>query len=146
MKRAGKTGLAIVLLLVCSLTALAREETVQELKAQAESANASDRAKLALEIARRQLDAADKAYTAGQVPEAQTLLADVVTYAQKAGDAARKARKHIKRTEIEVRKMSRRLQEIKPNLEIDNREPVQDAINHLEHVRTELLMDMFSER
>jgi hypothetical protein len=70
----------------------------------------------------------------------------VVTYAQKAGDAARQSRKHIKRTEIEVRKMSRRLQDLKPTVDLDSRQPVQDAINRLEHIRTQLLMQMFSER
>jgi hypothetical protein len=139
-------GFALLLMLACSLAAVAREETVDELKAKVGSAKSSDQPKLCLEIARLQLDAAEKSYQGGQLPQAQELLKDVVDYAQKAGDAARQSRKHIKKTEIEVRKMSRRLQDLKPTVDLDSRQPVQDAINRLEHIRTQLLMQMFSER
>lgn len=135
-----------VLLLLAALPVVARQETIEELKAKAASAKTSDQPKLCLEISRRQLDATEKAYQDSQLPQAQKLLKDVVDYAQKAGDAARQSRKHIKKTEIELRKMSRRLQDLKPTVDVDNRAPVQDAINHLEHIRTQLLMEMFSER
>ncbi|HEV2116369.1 MAG TPA: hypothetical protein VGR48_10115 [Terriglobales bacterium] len=146
MKGRGQVGFVVLLVLACSLAALAREQTLDELKTKLSSAKVSDQPKLCLEIARRQLDAAEKSYQGGQVPEGQALVKDVVDYAQKAGDAARESRKHIKKTEIEVRKISRRLQDLKPTLDVDSRPPVQDAINHLEHIRTELLMQMFSER
>jgi hypothetical protein len=136
--------LVVLLVLACSLAALARRQTLEELKAKLSSAKLSDQPKLCLEIARRQLDAMQKAYQAGQTGEAQKLLQEVVQYAQQAGDAARKSGKHIKKTEIEVRKMSRRLQDLKPTLDVDSRPPVQDAIDHLEHIRTQLLMEMFS--
>lgn len=143
MKR--RSQAVAILLLLAALPALARQETVDELKAKLASSSESDQPKLCLEIARRQLDATEKAYQEAQLPQAQTLLQDVVDYAQKAGDAARKSHKHIKKTEIEVRKMSRRLQDLKPTVDLDSRQPVQDAINHLEHIRTQLLMQMFSE-
>ena len=143
MKR--RSQAVALLLLLAALPALARQETVDELKAKLASSSESDQPKLCLEIARRQLDATEKAYQEAQLPQAQALLQDVVDYAQKAGDAARKSHKHIKKTEIEVRKMSRRLQDLKPTVDLDSRQPVQDAINHLEHIRTQLLMQMFSE-
>jgi hypothetical protein len=146
MRNRSQLGFALLLVLACSLAALAREQTLDELKAKLSSAKVSDQPKLCLEIARRQLDAAEKSYQGGQIPEGQELVKDAVDYAQKAGDAARESRKHIKKTEIEVRKMSRRLQDLKPTLDVDSRQPVQDAINRLEHIRTELLMQMFSER
>lgn len=146
MNRRSQAAVAVLLLLACALpAALARQETVDELKAKLASAKESDQPKLCLEIARLQLDATEKAYTASQLPQAQALLKEVVDYAQKAGDAARQSHKHIKKTEIEVRKMSRRLQDLKPTVDVDNRQPVQDAVNHLEHIRTQLLMQMFSE-
>ena len=136
---------AALLLLACSL-AFARKDTLEELKAKLSSAKLSDQPKLCLEIAQQQLDASEKAYQASQTQQAQSLLQEVVNYSQKAGDAARQSRKHIKKTEIEVRKMSRRLQDLKPTVDLDSRQPVQDAINRLEHIRTQLLMQMFSER
>ena len=138
-------GFVLLLVVACSLAAVARQETVDELKAKVGSAKASDQPKLCLEIARLQLDAAEKSYQGGQLPQAQALLNEVVDYAQKAGDAARQSHKHIKKTEIDVRKMSRRLQDLKPTVDLDSRQPVQDAISHLEHIRTQLLMQMFSE-
>ncbi len=146
MSRRGQIGLAVLLLLASALTAMARQETVEELKAKLNSAKPADQPKLCLEIARRQLDAVQQAYQATQNEQAQKLLQEVVQYAQQAGDAARQSRKHIKKTEIEVRKMSRRLQDLKPTLDVDSRQPVQEAIDRLEHVRTQLLMQMFSER
>jgi hypothetical protein len=145
MNRRSQAAVAVLLLLACALPALARQETVDELKAKLASAKESDQPKLCLEIARLQLDATEKAYREAQLPQAQALLKEVVDYAEKAGDAARHSHKHIKKTEIEVRKMSRRLQDLKPTVDVDNRQPVQDAVNHLEHVRTQLLMQMFSE-
>jgi hypothetical protein len=143
MKR--RSQAVAILLVLAALPALARQETVDELKAKLPSTKEADQPKLCLEIARQQLDATQKAYENSQLPQAQALLNDVVDYAQKAGDAARKSRKHIKKTEIEVRKMSRRLQDLKPTVDVDNRQPVQDAINRLEHIRTQLLLEMFSE-
>ena len=146
MKARNQLAVAILLLAAVSLPLRARQETVDELKTKLASTKESDQPKLCLEIARLQLDASEKAYQASQVPQAQELLKDVVDYAQKAGDAARQSRKHIKKTEIEVRKMSRRLQDLKPTVDLDSRPPVQDAINRLEHIRSQLLMQMFSER
>lgn len=145
MRTPRQVAVAVLLVAVVSVPLLARQETVDELKAKLGSAKESDQPKLCLEIARLQLDASEKAYQASQLPQAQALLNDVVDYSQKAGDAARQSHKHIKKTEIEVRKMSRRLQDLKPTVDIDSRQPVQDAINRLEHIRTELLMQMFSE-
>jgi hypothetical protein len=145
MRSQTQIAIAVLLLLAC-LPVAARQETIKELKAKAASAKTSDQPKLCLEISRRQLDATEKAYRANQLPQAQKLLEEVVDYAQKAGDAARQSRKHIKKTEIELRKISRRLQDLKPTLDVDSRQPVQEAINHLEHIRTQLLMEMFSER
>ena len=146
MKARNQLAVAILLLAAVSLPLRARQETVDELKTKLASTKESDQPKLCLEIARLQLDASEKAYQASQVPQAQALLKDVVDYAQKAGDTARQSRKHIKKTEIEVRKMSRRLQDLKPAVDLDSRPPVQDAINRLEHIRTQLLMQMFSEK
>ncbi|HEU5335535.1 MAG TPA: hypothetical protein VFU27_06205 [Terriglobales bacterium] len=146
MKHSRKIAIAVLVLLACAPAALARHETLEGLKAKLAAAKPSDQPKLCLEIARRQLEAMDKAYQGGQVPQAQTLLHDVVGYAQRAGDAALKSHKHIKKTEIEVRKMSRRLQDLKVTLDVDSRPPVQDAVNRLEHIRSQLLNQMFSDK
>lgn len=140
----GVAALLVLTVLGCSLPALARRETVEDLKAKLHTAKVSDQPRICVDIARLQLEDMEKAYSAGQIPQAQKLLQEVVDYSQQAGDAARKSRKDIKRTEIELRKMSRRLLDLKPTLDLDSRPPVQEAIDRLEHIRTQLLMQMFS--
>lgn len=141
----GVAALLVLTVLGGSLPALARRETVEDLKAKLHTAKVSDQPRICLDIARHQLEDMEKAYSAGQIPQAQKLLQEVVDYSQQAGDAARKSRKNIKRTEIELRKMSRRLLDLKPTVDVDSRPPVQEAIDRLEHIRTQLLMQMFSE-
>ena len=135
-----------LIIAVCSSICLAREDTLEELKAKAQTATAADQAKFYIQIAHLQLGAADKAYAAGQTPEAQNAIRDVASYSEKAGEAALKSGKHQKNTEIELRKMARRLRDIQPTLNVEDRAPVQDAIDRLEHVRSQLLMSMFSKK
>src|SRR5437016_7959532 len=120
-----------------------KEEPVEELKARVESAKPSERIDLCLKIAERQLDTADKLYTNGKVDEAKALIQEVVTYSEQARDAATGSGKKLKNAEISVRKMANKLRDVKHNLNFEDQPPVQEAIDHLERVRTDLLARMF---
>ena len=119
------------------------EQTVAELKARVESAREEDRPGICVGIAARQLDAAAKLYTAGNPQEARNAIEDVATFSEKARDAASKSGKKLKPTEIAVRKMAHKLRDMKRTLSFEDQAPVQDAIDRLEHVRTDLLTKMF---
>lgn len=136
---------AAVLLILSGMiwSASARELTLAELKAKAESAKPADQPKLFTEIARRELDAVDKQYKDGQSEQAQTSLKEVVSYSERAGKASTESGKHLKGTEIEVRKMTQRLKDMKPTVSFEDRPPIQDAIDHLEHVSDLLFKRMF---
>jgi hypothetical protein len=121
-----------------------KEETLEELKARVDSATLEQRVGLCLEIAERQLDAADKLYTANNVDGGRAAVSDVITYSEKARDAAVESGKKLKQAEISVRKMAHKLRDIKGTLNFDDQAPVQDAVNHLEKVRTDLLTKMFN--
>jgi len=145
MNLAVKSAMLVVLTATwCLGLAADGDQSVTDLKAKAESAKIADQPKLFLEIARRQLEATEKAYAAGETKQAEALLKDVSTFAEKAGGAATKSGKQLKHIEIEVRKMSRRLSNTERALTVEERPPVQDAIDKLEHVRTEMLTTMFS--
>lgn len=134
----------IVAALLASLLALAyKTETLQELMARADSARIEDRPALCIEIAERQLKAADQLYSAGKVDEARAALQDVVTYSEKAHDAAIQSGRRIKNAEIALRKMAAKLRDIKRSLNFDDQAPVQAAADRLESLRTELLSHMF---
>jgi polyhydroxyalkanoate synthesis regulator phasin len=133
-----------VLLLGTSFLALAsKPETLQELMNRAESARVEDRPVLCVEIAERQLKAADELYTAGKVDEARAALQDVVAYSEKAHDAAMQSGKKVKNTEIALRKMAAKLRDIKRSLNFDDQAPVEAAADRLESLRTDLLSHMF---
>ena len=134
--------MAAVLLVTC-LAFAAKQETLQELMTRCDSAKVEDRPALCAEIAERQLKSADELYTAGKVDEARSALKDVVTFSEKAHDAAIQSGKRVKNTEIEFRKMAAKLRDIKRTVNFDDQEPIQAAADRLEALRTELLTHMF---
>ncbi|MBV9574065.1 MAG: hypothetical protein JOY93_08420, partial [Acidobacteriales bacterium] len=58
-------------------------------------------------------------------------------------DAATKSGKHLKDTEIALRKMAAKLRDIKRIASLEDQRQVQEATDHLEQVRTDLLSHMF---
>ena len=133
-----------IVVLACVFTATAaKQETLQELVARADAARVEDRPALYIEAAERQIKAADDLYTAGKVEDARLAVADVVTYSQKAADAAIQSHKRLKDTEIAIRKMAAKLRDIKRTFNFDDQPPAQDAADHMEKLRTDLLSHMF---
>jgi len=140
-----RAPLFILVLIMALLPAVAgKDESVDELKKRAEAAKVEDQPPLCSEIARRQLDVADKLYTDGKVEEARAAIDDVVKYSGQASAAAVKTGKHLKHTEIAIRKMAERLRTIRHSLAFDDQPPVQDAADRLESMRNDLLSRMFS--
>jgi hypothetical protein len=134
----------LVVVFALSLAAVARkEDSLEQLKARLETATPDQRISLSLEIAQRQLTSADKLYTEGKPDEARAAVNDVVTYSEKAGQAANETGKKLKQAEITVRKMAKKLRDIKRSVNFEDQEPLQDAADRLEHIRSDLLTRMF---
>lgn len=134
----------ILLIFAFATVALARDrESLEQLKARVESANPKDKVGLALQIAERQVSTADESYKAGKSDDARAAIQDVVTYTQKAADAATQSGKKLKEAEITVRKLAHRLADVKRSVEFNDQAPLQDAIDGLEKIRTQLLNKMF---
>ena len=91
-----------------------------------------------------ELKVATKLYNDGQVDDARNILNELVTHSEKAAAAATKSRKRVKNTEIDLRKMSEKLRDLKRTLNFEDQPPVQAATDHLEDLRTNLLALMFS--
>ena len=127
-----------------ALCAVAKDETVDELKARFESARPEDRPELGIRIAQHQLRNADNLYRNGNVDQANAAVNDIVTYSEKARDAATQTKKHLKNIEIDARKMAEKLRDIKRTLAFEDQPPVEQAIRRLEDVRTTLLKEMFA--
>jgi hypothetical protein len=121
-----------------------KDETVEEMKTRFESARPEDRAELGLRIAQQELRAADKLYKEGNTEQARDAVEDIATYSEKARDAATQTNKHLKNVEIEARKISDKLRDIKRTLAFEDQGPLDRAIQRLEDVRTTLLKAMFT--
>jgi hypothetical protein len=132
-----------VIVLAAGITCAAATETVQQLAAQAEAARPEDRPALYVQIAGRQLKTVGEAFGAGKDEEALAAVRDVVTYSEKAHDAAIVSRNKLKGTEIALRKMAAKLRDIKRTLGFEDQAPVQAAADRLEALRTDLLSKMF---
>lgn len=138
----GRTLVPIVLLLA-SYGFAHTEPTIEELKTRVSAANVSEKAKLCLEIAEKQLTETDKLYAADDLDKAQQTLTDVVSYSELARDYSIQSKKHQKQTEIAMRTMTRKLNDLLHVLTREEQGPVKEAIGRLERVRDDLLAAMF---
>jgi len=138
-----RCGLLPIILSVALAGFAAKQQSLQEMITRANSAPLKEQPSLYIDIAERQLKSADQLYTQGKVEEARAAVADVVTYSQKAHDAAIQAGKKLKPTEMASRKMSHRLQDIKRTLNFEDQAPAQAAAERLESLAQDLLNHMF---
>jgi len=143
--RTSYTILAITVAAAITL-AVAKDVSIEDLKARAANARPDERVNLCLEIAEQQVKAADKLYNEGNVEAAQAAIRDVVSYSRQAGEAASQSGHHLKNTEIAMRKMTHHLVDIKRNVAFENQAPLQTAIETLEKIRTDLLDSMFGKK
>jgi hypothetical protein len=141
--RVAVAGLALWMLGAPFALRASNQETVEELKARVTRANVADRPPLCLRIAELQLDAAGKFYSAGENEKAQSALTDVVAFAELDRDAAIQSHKHEKKSEIAIRKMARKLGDMKHTVSREDQEQMQKTINRLEQIRDDLLAAMF---
>ena len=133
---------AMVLLALVTLAA-AGTQTADELKAKADAAHGGDQAKLCLEYARVELEDSNALFTSGDVDKAQAEILEVVSYSRKAADAASASGRELKQTEIKLRKLGERMHDIAATLAFEDREPVKQAIDQIEQIRSDLMVRMW---
>jgi hypothetical protein len=140
-----RLAIAALFLLATPWMALAATDpSLQELEARADAAPLEERPQLYVEIAQQQLAAASESYKVGNAEQARVAVDDVVLYSGKAREASIRSGKKLKNTEISVRKMAKKLRDLKHTLNFDDQAPVQVAADQLEAMRSELLSHMFS--
>jgi hypothetical protein len=138
-------GWVIAVLCAGAVLCFAKEqESLADLKARAEAAKLPDQPHLYMDVADRQLETATQKFNAGDAETGLASVQDIVTYAGKAEDAAVKSGKHLKQTEISLRKVVVKLRDLKRAVSFEDRQPIQAAIDDLEKLRTELLTKMFA--
>lgn len=132
-----------IYLALTAISYASKEPSLEELIARANAAPPKEQAGLYIEIAERELKSADELYVAGKVEEARKSVASVVTYSEKAHDAAIQSGKKLKSVEMSVRKMSHKLNDVKRTLNFEDQPPVAEASDQLERLADDLLTTMF---
>jgi len=130
-----------VLLFACC--AVAKTESPAELKKYADNSNGGDRARYCIEYAHAELEYANDLFTKGDVDQAQAAVSEVMDYVRKGAAAAKSSGKRLKQTEIELRKLEKRMKDIAESLNLDDRPPVLKSVDEIEQVRAGLLTAMF---
>jgi len=121
----------------------ADETSVEELKARVANASVGERPALCLQISERQLANAGKFYDAGNSEQGKAALADVVAFSELARDYAIQSHRNEKKSEITIRRMTRKLNALKHAVTHDEQTQVQNAIDRLQKIRDDLLAAMF---
>lgn len=140
-------GAILLCLLAAAVLAFGRkDETTEQLIERANAARPDQQAELYIQVAGRELKAAQEASKANQSPQLRTALQDIVKYSDAAHSAAMHSDKRLKRTEIKIREISNKLRDMKLNVDIDDQPAVQESVDKLEKFRTELLKSMFGSK
>jgi hypothetical protein len=119
------------------------ELSVEELKDRAANASVGDRPPVCLEISERQIGAAGRFFELGDTEQAKGALNDVVAYGEMARDSSIQSHKHQKDSEIKIRKLTRKLDNLKHAVTHEDQQLVQNTIDKLDRVRDDLLVSMF---
>jgi hypothetical protein len=112
-------------------------------RVEAQAAREGHRAKLFVDLAHQEMEAADRAFTDGNVELGQKLAADAGNDADEAGKTALDSGKRLKDTEIDLRKLQTRTRDIARSLAFDDRPPIAKIVERIEALREAILSRMF---
>jgi hypothetical protein len=136
-------GVVLSALFVPSALVGTEEPTIEEMKERIANASIADRPPLCLQVSERQLGAAGRFYDLGDSQQAKAALTDVVAFSELARDYAIQSHKHDKQSEIAIRKMIRKLTDLKHKISHEDQDQVQNTMDRLQRIRDDLLVAMF---
>ena len=95
------------------------------------------------DAARAVLEESNNFYTAGDVDKGLASMKDAAHYAQKATEQSIHSRKKQKQTEIGLRKLSKRIIDVKDTLNFEDKPPVLEIVYSVDKLRVRMLAAMF---
>jgi hypothetical protein len=134
---------SILVILLASLS-LQAQLTIDQLRARMQQSSGGNKAKFAMQIAAMRVEQASTEFNAGQSDKGHDLIREATELVRVAGDASLEANKKVKDTEISVRKLERRLQEIHRSVSFDDQDEIDESLKMISVVRNQLLDRMFS--
>jgi hypothetical protein len=138
--------LAVLLILGSVFAFAAQQESIDAMKQRVDQAAAADQVRLCLHIAQTQLQHMGDYYKTGDTENARRALGDVVTYGVRAANTSAQSGKHQKDTEIAVRKISFRLNDMARDADFDERPAIKAAIAKVDKAHDDLLASMFKKK
>lgn len=135
-----------MLTLVLSALPLSAGDSLSDLRKRADAAHGSNCASLCLQAAQALVEESHELFGKGDAAAAQLSVKDAMDYARRGTDASLASKKRRKETEIALRKLEKRLNDMARTLEIDQRAPLHADISAIENLRAKLLSSMFELR
>jgi hypothetical protein len=135
-------AVALILLAAC-VPLFAAEESLEQLKARAPTARIEEQPKIYVRIAELELKNVDSTLGQGDIQKEQAAMQDLATACENAAKTSVTTRKHMKQTEIALRKVSERVEQFRKSVEFESRPPIKAAIDRIEQARSDLLNAMF---
>jgi polyhydroxyalkanoate synthesis regulator phasin len=120
----------------------AAEEPLEKLIAKAE-AGGDKQAELYVDVAQRYAAQASQHFSSGESDKANDDIRNIISYAEKARSVVGRSEGRIKKTEMKMHKLHRRLEEVARATDADDRPPVTAAAQHVEELRSQLLDLLF---
>jgi stress-induced morphogen len=136
--------ITIVLLLALTASAEDKTKTIDQLKAEAEHAEAGQQGRLYAEIAARLVAVADKQFTDSESIKGHATVQEILQYATKAHDLAIQTRKKMKETEKDLRLCHRNLENMRRTLAAEDRPAVEAVEKQLQQLTEDVLESMFA--
>ena len=141
---ASKPLVVVAFLSVCVLAQQPQQaDPFAARRAEAEAAHEGHRAKLFVDLAHAEMEAADKAFTDGNVELGHKLASAAATDADESGKAAVDSGKRLKDTEIDLRRLQMRTRDIGQSLAFEDRPPIEKIVQRIELMREAILDRMF---
>lgn len=138
-------ALGAIALLLCA-AAVASEKTLPQLKAEVETAKQKDQPKLYAAIAELEMEQAEHLFNSGDVQKGHAAISDTTADSENAAKAAIESRKRMKQTEIALRKISERMDDLARSVDFESRGPIKSAVERIEQARSSLLNAMFKKK
>ena len=95
------------------------------------------------ELVRDLVEQFNNQMNAGELQPAQQTLNDIVTYVEKAGEAAKKSHHKLKQAELTLHKSARRLSDIGQALSVEDRDAIEKVVKKIESADDDILNQVF---
>jgi len=137
--------LLIVVMIATALLSVAatkQPETIDQLKTRAAASDKPKQAELYIELAKRQLEAANDQYNTN-VDQAKASFEESAKSAELSSQASLESNHKLKQIEIKLRELSHRMSDVRKTWAFEDRAPLDPAIQRVEAARNKLLDRMF---